>query len=306
MLRWIIITTLALPLIACDGNDLTSDDGPVSPKGGNGIEPGTGAEPGDGQSDGPATPATVDELLAQLEQAGRDSPAIQADIDYHVDQRLTGDSEHRTGSVKYQAATDDDSAKFYVGFDTLALGGGPAMNDNVEEYAFVTGKISMTIEGAWEFRNYNRAKHLWDIAMVPLQHKTSKRTKAGGGVAHVIYSGAKHPDAAWKLVRFLSGERSQRALGRSGTSIPVLKSAAFSEDFLAPFDRPARSSHKVIWDNLGRSEFVPRFSRGYLEYMKLTRQLMQEVWLGSKTPLEACEIVDKEVNEILREQYGDL
>lgn len=182
----------------------------------------------------------------------------------------------------------------------------PPPEVGMEEYAFVTGKVSMIIEGAWEFRNYNRAKHLWDIAMVPLQHKTSTRTKAGGGVAHVIYSGAKHPDAAWKLVRFLSGERSQRALGRSGTSIPVLKSAAFSEDFMAPFDRPARSSFNVIWDNLGRSEFVPRFSRGYLEYMKLTRQLMQEVWLGSKTPLEACEIVDKEVNEILREQYGDL
>jgi len=180
----------------------------------------------------------------------------------------------------------------------------PPPEVGIEEYAFVTGKVSMVIEGAWEIRNYNRSKNLWDISLVPLQYKNSRRTTGGGGVAHVIYSGTKSPDAAWRLVRFLSGEISQRALGRSGTSIPVLKSAAYSDDFLADFDRPPKSSYSVIYKNLLGSEFIPTYSRGYLEYMKYSRQKMQEVWLGVTSPLDACKSIDEETDKILAEQYG--
>jgi len=127
MLRWMTILILLASLVGCDGTELNGDNGPTEPNGQ--VDQGN-----DGQGEA-LTPATVDELLAQLEQAGQDSPAIQADIDYHVDQQLTGDSEHRTGSVKYLAATEDQSARFYVGFDTLALGEGPTMADEVE-YAF--------------------------------------------------------------------------------------------------------------------------------------------------------------------------
>ncbi len=127
MLRWIAILILIGWLAACDGTELTDGKGPTEPNGE--VDQGD-----DGQGE-PPTPATVDELLAQIEQAGQDSPAITADIEYHVDQQLTGDSEHCTGSVKYQAAGEDQSARFYVGFDTLALGEGPTMADEVE-YAF--------------------------------------------------------------------------------------------------------------------------------------------------------------------------
>ena len=127
MFRSIAMLILIAGLAACDGTDVANGDSPADPNGG---------EQGDNGQDGqPPTPATVDELLAQLEQAGLDSPAIQADVEYHVHQRLTGDSEHRTGSVKYVAGSEDASARFYVGFDTLALGEGPTMADEVE-YAF--------------------------------------------------------------------------------------------------------------------------------------------------------------------------
>lgn len=124
MLRWIMLLALGACLIACNGTEIDNGNGTID-----------GPAQTDGQNNQPATPATVDELLAQLEQAGVDSPAIEADIEYHIDQLLTGDSEHRTGAVKYQTETEDDSAKFYVKFDTLALGDGPTNADTVE-YAF--------------------------------------------------------------------------------------------------------------------------------------------------------------------------
>ena len=111
-----------MSLVACDGDQLVPANAPPA-----GSQPQT--------DNGQPTPPTADELLAQLEQAGREHPAIQADTEYKVDQQLTGDSEHRSGSVKYQADTPERPAMFYVVFNTLKLGEGPTMADKVE-YAF--------------------------------------------------------------------------------------------------------------------------------------------------------------------------
>lgn len=180
----------------------------------------------------------------------------------------------------------------------------PPPSIQIEDDAFITGKASMIVEGCWEIRNYNRAKNLWDIAMVPKDVKDRKTIKGGGGVAHCIYSKTRQPDAAWRLVKFLSDEKSQRALGRSGTSVPVLKSAAFSEDFLADFDRPPKASYPVIWRTLEGATFVPQYSRGYLEYNDYIRSTLQGVWMNVRTPLEACQMIDKKLDTVLGQEYG--
>jgi len=181
----------------------------------------------------------------------------------------------------------------------------PSPSIQLEGDAFVTGKASLIIEGVWEIRHFNQSKSLWDIASVPLRSRETKRRRVPGGVAHCIYSGTKHPEAAWRLVKFLSGETSQRALARSGTSVPVLKSAAYSDDFLAPFDRPPKSSYDILYDNMKVTGYRPRFIRGYLEFMKESRQLLQQVWLGSVTALEGCRIMDETIENIVAEQYGE-
>ena len=181
----------------------------------------------------------------------------------------------------------------------------PSPSIQLEGDAFVTGKASMIIEGVWEIRHFNQSKALWDIASVPLERTDTKRRRVPGGVAHCMYSGTRHPEAAWRLIKFLSGETSQRALARSGTSVPVLRSAAHSDDFLAAFDLPPRSSYNILYDNMKVTEYRPSFIRGYLEFMKESRQLLQQVWLGSLTPLEGCRIMDETLDRIVAEQYGE-
>jgi len=104
----------------CPPEDIPPDNG-----NGNGIEP----------PNGDVEPRTVDAILDGLEQAGRAYPQIAADIRYHVDQPMTGDTELRTGSVKFQRAGDDNPSRFYVNFETLKLGSGATLRDRVE-YAF--------------------------------------------------------------------------------------------------------------------------------------------------------------------------
>ncbi len=180
----------------------------------------------------------------------------------------------------------------------------PSPSIQLEGDAFVTGKASMTMAGVWHIRNFNRSKSLWDIASVPLKSKDTERMRVPGGVAHGIYSRTRHPDEAWRLVKFLSDETSQRELARSGTSVPVLKSAVYSDDFLAPFDRPAESSYEILYDNMIVTAHRPRFIRGYLEFTREARQQLQQVWLGYLTPMEGCRRMDSTIDRIVAEQYG--
>ena len=180
----------------------------------------------------------------------------------------------------------------------------PPPDIQIEGEAFTTGKASMTISGVWNIRRFNRSKYLWDITSIPTDTRERKRSVVGGGVAHCIYSGTKHPDAAWKLVKFLSDEISQRELARSGTSVPVLKKAAYSEEYLAPFDRPSKQGEKIIFKNLLTVDPVRTYTRGHLEYSEYARNVMQGVWLNVRTPEEACRMIDEKTNQIIAEQYG--
>ena len=77
----------------------------------------------------------IDMILAALEAAGREHVQIVSKVDYRFDERMTGDREQRTGTIKYQRQTEETPSRFYVGFETLQLGDGALLKDKVE-YAF--------------------------------------------------------------------------------------------------------------------------------------------------------------------------
>lgn len=174
-----------------------------------------------------------------------------------------------------------------------------------ETETFITGKASMMVSGIWNVRSYNNSEYLWDITLIPVDKSDRQRHMADGGVAHCIYSGSRHKDEAWKLVKFLSSELSQRELARSGTSVPVLRKAALSEDFLAPFDRPQEASYQLIFKNLVSPRCRRRAPKGYQEYTRKARDILDAVWRNNRTPEEACRMIDEMTDTILAEKYPE-
>ena len=102
----------------------------------------------------PATRPAVDpaarKILDSLEKAGDQYPTVAADINYRVDDRMTRDTETRTGAVKYRKETKKKPAKFYIRFDTLRQGKGRPIKDKIE-YGF---------DGLWLTEAKHRLKQM--------------------------------------------------------------------------------------------------------------------------------------------------
>lgn len=98
----------------------------------------------------PAADAESKKILDRLEQAGQKYQTVQADVKYHVLMRELGDSETRTGQVKFKLADKNHPARFYIRFDTLRQGAGRKLADKVE-YAF---------DGQWLTEAKHRVKQM--------------------------------------------------------------------------------------------------------------------------------------------------
>lgn len=87
------------------------------------------------QATRPAVSPEVMDILSKMEEAGKKYRTIRADVKIEVIDRLTGDSERRTGWVAYYAPEGNKTARWRAHFDTLKLGAGPVMKKKLD-YAF--------------------------------------------------------------------------------------------------------------------------------------------------------------------------
>lgn len=105
--------------------------------------------------------------------------------------------------------------------------------------AFASGQIAMLEDGSWRLRHIlSNADFRVGVAPFPagqVQRVTLATTDGFG-----IYAGTKHPEAAWELVKFLTGMEYGRAMARAG------------------FLQPARESLVDDWAGFVREEFADR------------------------------------------------
>lgn len=99
-------------------------------------------------------------------------------------------------------------------------------------YSFESGKLGMHFDWMGMTPRYREAAtgFEWDVCPIP--------SGPGGGAAVlkgnqlVMSAETKHPEEAWKLVKFITGEKVERILARARRSFPTRKAVAYSDDFL--------------------------------------------------------------------------
>ncbi len=173
---------------------------------------------------------------------------------------------------------------------TLPTGVGAPWNGD----AFGKQRVAMAIEGGWLIpylaQQYSSVQY--GIAPLPVA-PTGKRADLIYTNAWGAYSGTKHPEAAWELIKYMTGTDVQTSQLNAGFALPTLKSLANAPYFASHPD------FKVLFDAA---------TYGYADYYGSQDQsihntlatALQAVMLNKQTPQAALDDAAKKVNSQLQ------
>ena len=158
---------------------------------------------------------------------------------------------------------------------------------------FANQKAAMFICGRWMTMKFKTLPFKWDIAPVPYYRKMYTWVDL---VAYCVAKDSKNPDAAWKLVNFLTGPEDQKLVAQAGHAIPIRMSVAYSPAFTEALPElgihnsvhlvPITTKPITVFDHWG--EVWTAINRG-----------LEPVWTGEKKAAEVLPGIQAEIDRIM-------
>lgn len=161
-----------------------------------------------------------------------------------------------------------------------------------------TGKVAMCTYGRWrtlELKNVTAFR--WDVAELPYKRK---RATTLFTVCYSISKDSKNKLDAWKLVKFLVGEKGQIETAESCLAVPSLKPIAYSSHFLAPAAIP-KVNAKAFLNGLSYAKTTPPHPNAQLLNDTIQRYL-DEIFINKKPIRETLIQLQKEIDRITGER----
>lgn len=206
---------------------------------------------------------------------------------------------NRSEAVEAVQFITDLEMKFHV--TAKALGGtkSAGLHEN-----FASGRIGMMCDivyGLEALIPSARSGDLrWNIALPP-------RGKAGYPIRYTssglaIWKGTKHPEEAWKLLKFLTGTKFMKECCRARYYVPARKSLGLSEEFLDRADTPY--DERVMIRSLMQSQPLENvFALRSMEYEFSVE--LGKILTGERSVQEAMDRVTQKANVALRKAAAD-
>ncbi len=160
---------------------------------------------------------------------------------------------------------------------------------------FQSNKIAMFYSGSWNVKDFSENKELDGKVGFVVMPLIKKRIAVSNGIGLMMASNSKHKDAAWKLMKFLTSEESQKYLATSGTVIPAYKSV---EHFWADGFNDKVDVSAFITE-LEYSYSLPT-SRDAAKWRDIEGETLKQVWAGNMSPEDACKEIYKVMTEALK------
>jgi multiple sugar transport system substrate-binding protein len=160
---------------------------------------------------------------------------------------------------------------------------------------FESGKVGMQITGSWLTEPLSKVTEFkWDIAPVP--KGPAGRFIRGWSDSIAIYKNTKHPEEAWKFIKFLVSEKGQTLENLGYSRIPVYKPMAMSDKWLQAGN--TTYNKKAILDFVDQSSPLS-FRGGWGEWNPAMVSELDQAFLGKKTVQQASDAAKKAIDAIL-------
>jgi multiple sugar transport system substrate-binding protein len=160
------------------------------------------------------------------------------------------------------------------------------------------GKFAMEKIGPWDVLVQREAnKFAWDVIDNPIHSRTGRAGARSNASGWAIHRDSKHPEAAWKLLKFILSEQVQRRITLAGLGVPARADVA--QRF---FIRPETPQDEAVF--LRASEYM-QFTYHDLWPREITtqlRQTYQRIMDGSVSPVVAMQEITPSILATIRAQ----
>jgi len=158
---------------------------------------------------------------------------------------------------------------------------------------FANQKAAMYICGRWMTMKFKELPFEWDIAPLPYHKKMYTWVDL---VAYCVARDSKHPDAAWKLVRFLTGVEGQKLVAEAGHAVSARRSVAYSPAFVNALAE--RGIHNTV-------HLIPYYERilvfnHWSEIWTILNRALEPAWMGEKSAAEVLKEAQEEIDSLLK------
>jgi multiple sugar transport system substrate-binding protein len=158
----------------------------------------------------------------------------------------------------------------------------------------LAGKGAMATEGSWTLSGFVDHPEI-KFALLPVGPEGRK--SMFNGLADSIYVGTKHPDEAWKWVKFLASPSCEDIIGESGVVFPAIQEAAQkSLDMRKSKNIDVSAFTSEAFDPKGT--FLFPITDHATEIQAIVDPAIQSILLGQKTAKDALADANTQVNAL--------
>jgi multiple sugar transport system substrate-binding protein len=176
------------------------------------------------------------------------------------------------GKVAINSPENVETLEFFQSLANFAPEGVANADEASNAAAFTAGQVTMVLDGSWQQDSFSQsAKFEWRIA-VPPAPAGKPFVGALGGWNYAISQSSEAPDAAFKLIEYLSSNKDVQMTINSLT--PALKAAG------EEFTRQKRQQPDVILETLNSGRPRP-ISPVYPQVSSAEQDMVQAIWSGT-------------------------
>jgi len=163
---------------------------------------------------------------------------------------------------------------------------------------FNTGKIAMIGGGRWMVPTYRKLGFDWDVAPMPTG-KLNTWSGWSGSVGYSIYKKSKHPEEAFKLIKFLAGVEGQKLGTELGFQIPTFKSMSNTDLFLQKGQKP---EHAEVFIKAAEGQRPGSWTlTPNTKWLDVFNQRITKLWEGKTTAEKLLNEIKPEIDKALKE-----
>ncbi|GGH84782.1 multiple sugar transport system substrate-binding protein [Pullulanibacillus pueri] len=164
---------------------------------------------------------------------------------------------------------------------------------------FISGKLGMEMNAATFYTQIRDFGKNMDFGVAPMPEMTSGNghTSWGGGFVAEIPKGAKHPDASYEFIKFLTSAKEQAYW--ASKNFDNVANIQGSKDAAKDLSGKAKEVYQLAVENLDQTLITPQPIEAP-DYTSLVNPEIDKVMLGKKSPQAALDDAQKAVEKLAK------